>query len=102
MNYEDIFRYIGMILCVTASVYLYISGNKKIGSLVLLSFVLQFQSALYMQFIGYPENTGECWAIVKDHYACLPWSWKLSIHAAQLSLYITALAIFMLAKENRK
>jgi len=98
MDYETIFRYTGMLLCLGASAYLILKSNKKIGALFFVSFILQFQSGLYVEYIGYPDDTGECWAMVQDFYKCLPLSFKLSIHSAQAGLYLMAFSVFQAAR----
>ena len=100
MDYEILFSNIGRLACIVASIYMLISGQRKAALLFLLSFILQFQSALYIEFIDHPEGTGECWATAQEYYACLPLSFKLSIHSAQAGVFVMALAIVVLAKQN--
>lgn len=95
MDIETLFRNVGMLLCVLASVHMLVTGRRRVGLLFLASFLLQFQSALYIEYVGHPEGTGECWATQGDYYQCLPLAFKVSIHAAQVSIYLMALAVFM-------
>lgn len=102
MDLETIFRYIGMLLCVLASVHMLLKGRRGVGLLFLVSFLLQIQSAFYIEYVGHPEGTGECWATQGDYYQCLPLAFKLSIHAAQVSIYLMALAVFMAGRPVRR
>ena len=98
MDYEALFRNIGMFLCLSASIYMLVRGSRKIGILFLLSFLLQFQAAFYIEYIGHPEGAGECWATVQDYYECLPLPFKVSVHLAQFGVYLMALSVFLAGK----
>jgi len=100
MYFENVVFYLGIIFCVSASAYVIHSGYKLAGLFLLIGFVLHAQSALYMQFVGHPDNTGECWATVQDYYACLPIMAKVTIHLGQASSIFLALGLFVIAKQK--
>jgi len=98
MDFETIFRYFGVALALSASIYLIYSGQKKLGVLFLLGFMLELQGWLYIESIGYPETMGECWATKQDYYSCLPFATKLSTYLSQFGIYLIALSVFLIAK----
>jgi hypothetical protein len=98
MIIETTISYISIFACLAASIYLFHSGARLSGSLLLVGFLLHAQGVIFMQFIGHPEGMGECWATVQDYYACLPLNAKLSMHLSQLGPYFLAIGIFVAAK----
>ncbi len=99
MDIELHFSALEMLACLIASIYMLAGKEKKIGFLFLLSFLLQFQSVLYIQLIEHLDGTGECWATAADYYSCLPTAFKISIHSAQVGIYTMAAAIVLCARK---
>ena len=100
MDYEQTFIYLGYMAVFLASAYLFFKGSKFLGTLFLMAVVLQIQGVFFSQYIGLPENSGECWATKQSFYNCLPFANKLSMHSAQLGQFIFAVAIFMVARSK--
>jgi|GEM_PF-4768517 len=101
MDIENIFRYVGIILAILASLYVLYSGQRKLGVLFLLGFILQFQSWLYIDLIGYPVEMGSCWGAKEDYYSCLPFAAKLSTHLAQFGLYVIAFSVVLVGRQSK-
>lgn len=89
---ELIFNFGGMAACIAASGYIYLISRKKAFLLLILGFILHFQSAVYMTFADHHVTDATCW-LESGHYACMPLLQKISIHAAQVGHYLIALGI---------
>lgn len=100
-DYELLFQYLGMAACVTATMYLFVRGQRPAAILLLIGFVLQFQGVFYNQLIGLPEGAGSCWATQQGFYDCLPLTFKLSIHASQMGTLFLALGIIVIGLRNK-
>ena len=98
MLVEHFVIYLSVVFCMAASVYVICCGFRLAGTLLVVGFLFQAQSFLYMHFIGHPEGTGSCWATVQSYYSCLPFAAKFSMHLGQLGPFALAAGIIVLAK----
>ena len=100
MDFEQAFIYLGYSAVLLASLYLFFAGSKLLGAMFSVAVILQIQGVFFSQYIGLPENSGECWATAQSFYDCLPFANRLSMHSAQLGQFIFAAAIVMVARSK--
>lgn len=94
--FEYTFWYLGMVLCIVASINLYRSGAKLLALLFIAGFILQFQSIILYDFIFPPMDASrECWG--SDFNYCSQIIRQISSYATQIGVYIMAAAVFILS-----